>query len=317
MVSPLSKLHSALSRWQEKYTLREFLRRGMHPVQVATQANKLYHTRFHTRDCNPHGVDFLDRDWDNLVLLDACRADAFEQRIGHVDIDGSLERRTSLGSTSSEFIYGNFRNKELYDTVYVSANEFYQKLYREICSEIHWFENINVEFEDHEAGTVPPEVVTDRALRLADEYPHKRFIVHYLQPHKPYLGPAGEKFDQDNSLAESFRNSTATDDDLRAAYVENLDIVLEQVKPVIDELPGKTVISADHGELLGERAFPLPMKTYGHFSGLYVEELVDVPWFTCEFDDRKAITREVPERFLDPEVDEGVNDRLRQLGYKP
>jgi hypothetical protein len=35
------------------------------------------------------------------------------------------------------------------------------------------------------------EVVTEAALEAAEWYPNERLIVHYLQPHAPYIGPTG------------------------------------------------------------------------------------------------------------------------------
>jgi len=37
------------------------------------------------------------------------------------------------------------------------------------------------------------------------------------------------------------------------AYNENLDIVLTEIEALLDELDGKSVITADHGNLVGER----------------------------------------------------------------
>lgn len=32
------------------------------------------------------------------------------------------------------------------------------------------------------------------------------------------------------------------------------------------------------GELLGDRCRPIPVTEYGHYHGLYMDELVKVPW---------------------------------------
>src|SRR6056297_529711 len=51
------------------------------------------------------GTRVMDEDWDNLIILDACRYDMFAEQ---VDLDGELESRISLGSTSEEFLEQNF-----------------------------------------------------------------------------------------------------------------------------------------------------------------------------------------------------------------
>ena len=43
------------------------------------------------------GTHIMDEDWDNLIILDACRYDLFEEVN---TIDGTLESRISLGSAS-------------------------------------------------------------------------------------------------------------------------------------------------------------------------------------------------------------------------
>lgn len=61
-------------------------------------------------------------DWDNLVLLDACRYDQFE-RLN--TISGVLENRISQGSSTFEFLTENIAGKKSHDTVYVTSNPIY------------------------------------------------------------------------------------------------------------------------------------------------------------------------------------------------
>jgi hypothetical protein len=139
--------------------------------------------------------------------------------------------------------------------------------------------------------------------------------VHYVQPHYPFIGPTGEEhFDPTATLKEVSRRYDLTDGRLERAYRENLDLVLDEAERLLDALDGKTVVSADHGELLGERLSPLPLRAYGHPSGIYVDELVRVPWLVHEGGDRKETVAEAPtER---DEVDEdALEEQLRNLGY--
>lgn len=53
-------------------------------------------------------------------------------------------------------------------------------------------------------------------------------------------------------------------DDVREAYVETLEIAFEDVKYMIPDLEGHIVITADHGELLGERVIPGGPREWGH-----------------------------------------------------
>jgi len=297
-------------------SLQDFKKGLTDPFALVREFNKLYHTRGRLYDQYPHGTDiFADEDWDNLIILDACRYDAFADQ---VSIPGQLKKRRSRGGMSPEFVRANFSNKRLHDVVYVSANEWFAQLRDEIDAEVHRFVNLQTDHLDLADISVRPETVTKQALRIAGEYPNKRLIVHYMQPHQPYIGPTGEEhFELCPGLIETLRNSEGvTDKLLWQAYRENLDIVLDHAEELVDELAGKTVLTADHGELLGERVFPIPVKTYGHFDGLYVDELIDVPWFVCEYSERKTVRAEPPVADKDEVDGDAVEDRLRQLGYK-
>lgn len=75
-------------------------------------------------------------------------------------------------------------------------------------------------------------------------------------------------------------------DILRKAYEENLRIALREVAKLVKHLPGKCVITADHGELLGEDGF------YAH--PLYEEDnpyLIEVPWFEIPKNSEKNLKR--------------------------
>jgi hypothetical protein len=151
--------------------------------------NRAIRYRINGERYNPDGEDFLSADWDNLVILDACRYDEFKRALYEenalANIDGTLEKRTSRGSMSEEFIRGNFAEKKLHDIVYVSGNPWYAKLTDEIGCEVHKFHLVERGIVHGE--TCAPETLTEVALQMADKYPNKRLIVHYIQPPQPYI----------------------------------------------------------------------------------------------------------------------------------
>ena len=279
------------------------------------------------------GDDFLEEDWDNLIILDACRYDEFKRGLEMKEFlsntTGGLEKRTSRGSMSEEFIRGNFSGKTLHDLVYVSGNPWFAKLADEINIDIHKFRLVKRDLVNGE--TCSPEQVTDVALELAEEYPDKRLMVHYIQPHQPYItkNERGETVPQemerfpDNYLIEFPPSTEYSHNDIVEAYRENLRVVVTEVERLLSTLPGKTVITADHGELLGEHAWPAPGRQYGHPRGIRREELVTVPWFVSQNGDRKVITSDPPEKQADivEAIGENANrdevhQRLEDLGYK-
>ncbi len=105
-----------------------------------------------------------------------------------------------------------------------------------------------------------------------------------------------------------------TIDKIQEAYKINLEYVLEEVEKLLPDLVGKTVISSDHGELLGERLTPLPFRKFDHPEGYHVDELLRVPWDIHESEQRKEIVSEPPnERNKIEKTD--IEENLRDLGY--
>lgn len=285
------------------------------------ELNRLYHTRRSDRDYNQNGIDVFEQDWDNLVILDACRYDYFAES---TEFEGPVERRMSRGAASREFITGNFSNRALHDVVYVSGNRWFLELREFINAEVHAYRDVERDFyvsrlddDKRDVGYVPhPETVLDSAVEAAEEFPEKRLIIHLMQPHKPYLGPKSDRFTYDGGLRSTMAASGADIETLREAYRDTLEITLDLVESTLDALDGRTVITSDHGELLGERLRPIPVRWYGHREGVYVPELVEVPWQVVKEGPRREISADPPERM--PEVDEEtVEDTLRTLGYVP
>ena len=60
---------------------------------------------------------------------------------------------------------------------------------------------------------------------------------------------------------------------LREAYADNLRFVLRYVAKIVEDLPGVTIVTSDHGERLGEG------KRYSHPPGLFDPLLIEIPWF--------------------------------------
>ncbi|WP_227356313.1 hypothetical protein [Haladaptatus salinisoli] len=281
---------------------------------IGRKINRAYHTRFGKREHNPDGIDVFEEDWDNLVILDSCRYDHF---VGY-DLPGTLDWRYSKGSSTREFLTANFRETKLHDTVYVSANAWFPRLADDIGAEIHDFVNLQQsEYQDEQLGVELPETVTDAAIRTEKEYPNKRLLIHYIQPHYPYIGPVGRQhISPKTNMLTAILEADVPPAVVRKAYWENLDEVMDEMKTLFDSLRGKTVVTADHGELIAERSFPLPYREYGHPLGTYTRKLVKVPWHVHDSGERKTVVPEEP-RYDRSEVDEDVIDeRLKNLGYR-
>lgn len=64
--------------------------------------------------------------------------------------------------------------------------------------------------------------------------------------------------------------------ELEQEYRNSLRYVLEELEELIEELDGKTVITADHGEAHGEWG----LRDHPH--SVYIDSLVKVPWLEVE-----------------------------------
>jgi hypothetical protein len=102
------------------YNLSQILRGLKNPREIIFDAHNRYR-----RSVGPSGVPVMERDWDNLVILDACRYDMFEDTN---TLDGTLESVVSFGSRTSEFLCRNFDDGEFLDTVYVTANPMHERI---------------------------------------------------------------------------------------------------------------------------------------------------------------------------------------------
>ena len=131
-------------------------------------------------------------------------------------------------------------------------------------------------------NTVPPKEVTKAVLKLTKKFPDKKMIIHFLQPHHPFVGrkkiihdktkkPIFKKFDLKTDW-DVFISGLVSRKEFWQAYKDNLKLVMKEVMKLTQKLKGKVVLTSDHGNALGEYGI------YEHPEGVRIEELVKVPW---------------------------------------
>lgn len=135
-------------------------------------------------------VSIMDEKWDYLIVLDACRYDYFSRFYGYY-LQGKLEKVLSPASTTLGWCKKSFR--EYYDdVVYVSTNPYINsKVEVEGFGAKDYFFRVVDVWDygwDEKFGTVHPQKVNEAVQNLRGKYSGKRFIIHYMQPHAPYLG---------------------------------------------------------------------------------------------------------------------------------
>ncbi|MHA1617033.1 MAG: hypothetical protein ACTSX9_07000 [Candidatus Njordarchaeales archaeon] len=218
------------------------------------------------------GLYIIDQKWDNLIILDACRYDVFEKYVNHLCVEGELRKVISRGSSTTEFLKENFSGRKFLDTIYVTANPYVSIMLKGVFYKI-----IDVwrDYWDDELGTVPPEPVTKVALEIKSLYPEKRLIVHYMQPHSPFIGEYRVK----GSFVEvALKHGREV---VMKAYESNLRLVLPYIRYLLDKLDGITVVTSDHGNACGEKVLKI-FPIYGHPTGVHIPALVEVPWFVVK-----------------------------------
>lgn len=286
----------------------------------------------------PLGTNIFEREWDLLLVLDACRVDALKAVAPEYDWLGSVGSMWSVGSSSHEWLCKTFTNAyedEIAETAYLSSNPHTRPTFtegarppRKYVTPITWADwdvvdegqfgllrNIphDHEYDDY-FETLPPDLVTDHAIEAGRSVDVDRTIVHYFQPHRPHIaGPYRETrpiTETENRPWTAIQTGAASKGEVWQNYLDNLRLVLDSVERLRENIDARRVaITADHGELFGE------FGQYGHPEGFVHPKLKKVPWAMTTASDSGTSTPAIePEGHSAPSESE-VTERLEQLGY--
>jgi len=228
-------------------------------------------------------------DWQTMIILDACRYDVFSE-VYKDYFDGKLIKAETK-STSTDRWYKRYWMGEHKDKCLISMNPIYKREKIELG-----FGKIVEAWPGFE-----PIIAIDKYREL--EWGGK-VVIHLIPPHIPFLSARGKKVQGMAACRyEGHASHTITAygraghwDTVKEIYRENAEHALQVLK---DNwiFKGPVVITADHGELLGEGNF------YGHGLGQEAQEraefpelkriLTTVPWF--EVADKKGEVNEIPQ----------------------
>lgn len=283
-----------------------------------------------------HPSKVTNDDWDNLIILDACRFDIFSEEN---EIGGEL-KKSITDSHSWAFLERNFVGDRLHDTVYITGNAHAPKIEDNV---FHYMKNVKIRGVTDDQSYPGPPIEDLKVVRPEDvvavsqdaheRFPNKRLIIHFMQPHLPFLGSfanekyqeildtAGEEFISTGRWGENIdiwsavrsENTAVNEEDLEEMYRENLRIVLDEVKKLNNSLNGKSVITSDHGQLLGEVV--LGKRQFGHPHHIRTRNLCVVPWLEILSEKRKQIEADPPVKSVRLSEAE-INEQLQALGYK-
>lgn len=286
------------------------------------------------------GRNLFDEEWDLAIILDACRVDALRAVADEYDYIDEVDSVLSVGSSSKEWMVNTFRKEyaeEISQTAYLTGNAWADVVLQEDVPFSKWtvtngsiFESNNVverllyrptvtrdDFDEVFMQSLTemngieafcPEELTNYAIHTGRKGSSNRVLVHYMQPHAPYIhnvtkGNEPSDFDQNpmECLRSGYERGPIWD-----AYLDNLRCVLDEVQRLLENFDGNAIITSDHGELFGE------IGLYGHAEGIPHPKLKRVPWIRAKGIDQGSIeVNELVERNAKQEVDE----RLSALGY--
>lgn len=284
----------------------------------------------------PIGTNIFERNWDALIILDACRIDALRAVADEYDFLSNVDSITSVGSMTPEWMSQTFTTDHLNDisrTGYVVGNGFIERVLDEnghtssdalpigpkqydVVDRASFgdFEPLwNASFDPTSKWMVGegseerlhPRYVTERAIHAGRTADVDQLIVHYNYPHEPYpLAP--ERLVRP---FEALSSGAATRDEVWEAYLENLRFVLDDVAVLLDNLDAENVvITADHGEAFGEYGF------YQHLIGCPVPCVRRVPWVETQAEDTGERTVTAPDP-LSISESKSMKKHMQDLGY--
>lgn len=264
------------------------------------------------------GRSIFDEDWDLCVVLDGCRADELERKQDSFSWLGEVGRYPSLASCTWNWLPQTIESTPddvLRNTAYICANPFSNQFC--FADQFYTLDEVWRYAWNAEKGTVLPRPVTDRAITHGRSTDAERLLVHYMQPHVPFLTDNAQSISQENFDPDSL--STADDWDRVARgelsrataiswYRQTLTKVLQDVDLLLSNMDADTaVITADHGEAFGERGL------YGHPSNTDLSCLTHVPWIETTATDQET---HIPSKYTGTSNDITQEERLKALGYK-
>lgn len=273
----------------------------------------------------PTGECYWDRDWEVLIILDACRYDLFEEvsrEYGWIPEEISAVR--SPASHSDDWMGYHFSEEyadEKASAALVCANVFTEQT--TAADEWAYLDELWRTGWDTQAGVVRAETVVDAAIDAwrneRESAGINRMIVWFLQPHVPFVpvewsngygdvaefGYESVDYRGEGSPWDRYREGKLTREELWSAYRANLRYALDNVARLRENVEtGRMVITSDHGNGMGEWGI------YGHPKGMMTDALRRGPWVEIEATDTKS---HMPEAVTGGESTRV--ERLRSLGY--
>jgi hypothetical protein len=290
------------------------------------------------------GTNIFDNEWDVLIILDTCRVDALQELQPEYDFITNVKSTYSVGGSTNEWTARTFDQPhidEINKTTYIAgqgnpinilekkkqydsnrrleyqALRFMPTVDGDELNKIEYvftYKRWNGDGPDNITQKTPPRYVTDRAITTAREEDHERLLLHYLQPHSPWVANA---LKQDRELKKYEDNwwgylaETGDKEKVWETYLDDLRYVLDDIELLLENIDAETVaITADHGEAFGEYGI------MGHKIGSLHPKVRKVPWVVTSGEDTQSYAPSTEEPNEEKISDEELDRQLEALGYK-
>jgi len=249
-----------------------------------------------------------------FIVLDACRYDEFAR------ICSGSQCVRSCGSCTGDWLRALMGWLRTRKPVYFTANPVPSNVLKK-AQAVRTVDLWRRHWGLHSDALIPsvhPESVNAVVVNKWAELKDKVVVVHYLQPHMPYIGGSGLGFvnwgpNCGGTLGDALRtyptlHSAVKRAELswkrvREAYRANLRLAWRAAYNLVHSVRVPAIVTSDHGEFLGENG------EFGHPGGIHDARLRRYA--------NHNILREVPYLKLEPEARvQTVEQRLAALGYR-
>ena len=252
-------------------------------------------------------IDLVDYDWKYLAILDSARYDYFMEIYKEFFVKETPKLAITSTLSTPDFLK-NFENKNCSDIIYLNTvvkfDEWLPKhnMYKVIhVWDIDW---------NKQLGTTSSESVNKRFFEQYQNHSDKRFVLHYMQPHTPFVSIGGEPTETKEQHVSNVSKRELSDtikkyieqhlsqtqswsikkwfhiqpkivmeryyiehgtEGIIEAYKNEIRLGLTCILDAMKQTKGKWVITADHGVTVGER---------GMFGLCHIDtkEIREVPW---------------------------------------
>lgn len=271
---------------------------------------------------SPSGELLFEREWDVLIILDGCRVDVMKEVAPDISYIDTVSELTSVDTMTREWMKKNFNDSfadEMAQTAFICGNPHSDLLLEQ--TKFYSLEEVWKYGWDHELGTVPPRRLTDQAISLSRDISPPQMIIHYMQPHYPFItepelcnGIDIDRFGElpwDN-IWERLQKGEVEKNKVWRGYRKNLSYVLDEIEILLNNIDAeKVVITSDHGNAIGEWGI------YGHPIHMPLKVLQTVPWIETSASDSGTYTPDQSQSNVSTkQTDPSVKSRLLQLGYR-